>query len=227
MQKLFRSPKLLFIVGACVGLSVHALTGNLALFGAPVDYVVPTAHVAPSESLNVKKARELLQNLGGANFKKDQVKIKEINIGMMGGEAVIEAEIETSFRARNKDGKWRLAEIRLGDRQWESLDLVEEAIRREKIRRTTALLKELAEGISTYQRERGQFVESEKISELLDFLSPRYLANPHRFDLWGEQFEYHGKTGRYRLSSAGPDRKSGTKDDLIIENGSMRLVMEQ
>lgn len=175
-------------------------------------------HAAPADTLSVKKARELIQNLAGANFNKDQVQIKDINPGISGGDVIVEARIETAFRITKENGDWRISDVRLGDRQWESFDLIEEALRREKVRRTTSMLKELSDGLNAYQRERGQFVETDEFEKLLDFLSPRYIATPYKFDLWGKEFKYRGKATSYRLTSAGPDRKSGTKDDLIIEN---------
>jgi hypothetical protein len=174
---------------------------------------------APADSIGVRKARELIQNIGGANLGKDKVQIKEIAPGMSGDEAVVEARIETAFRMTRENGDWRIAEVRLGDRQWESFELIEEAVRREKVRRTTVILKALADGLAAYQRDQGRFAETDEIAELLDYLSPRYLTRPFRFDLWGKQFEYRGKATSYRLFSAGPDRKSGTRDDLIVENG--------
>ena len=180
---------------------------------------------APDDSLSIKKARELIQQIAGANMKKDRVVIKELVNGVS-GEMIVEAQIETSFRMTKDNGDWRIAEIRLGDRQWESFDLIEEAIVREKIRRTTLLLQQLANALTAYQRQRGGFAETEDIAQLLDFLSPIYINRPPRFDLWGQQFQYHGTATSYRLISSGPDRKSGTKDDLIIENGVIRSMSE-
>jgi len=180
---------------------------------------------APDDSLTAKKARELILQIAGANMRKDQVVIKEVVSGVS-GDMVVDAQIETSFRMTKDNGDWRIAEIRLGDRQWESFDLIEEAIAREKIRRTTILLKQLANALTAYRRERGGFAETEDIAQLLDFLSPIYINRPPRFDLWGQEFRYRGTATSYRLISSGPDRKSGTKDDLVIENGVMRSMSE-
>ena len=177
---------------------------------------------AAAETIGVKQARELIQNIAGANLTKDQVQIKNISDGIGGGGVIVEAQIETAFRlTKGKDG-WRITEARLGAGQWESFELIEEALRREKVRRTSDVLKQIAGGIDAYKKERGQFMETDKIAEVLDFLSPRYLKPPRRFDLWGEEFEYRGSASAYRLISYGPDRKSGTKDDLIIENGELK-----
>lgn len=181
---------------------------------------------AAADTLSVKQARELLQHLAGANLSKDQVQIKKVEAGIGGGGTIVEAQIETAFRVKKEKDGWKIADVRLGDRQWESFELIEEAIKREKARRTTALLMQLAEGLTAYQKERGQFADTDEIAELLDFLSPRYLSAAPRFDLWGKEFEYKGSSLNYRLSSAGPDGKRHTKDDLVIENGTLKTSTE-
>ena len=175
---------------------------------------------AAAGDIGVRQARELIQNIAGANLTKDQVQIKNISGGA--GGVIVEAQIETAFRlTKGKDG-WRIAEARLGAGQWESFDLIEEALRREKVRRTNDLLRQIADGLGAYKSDRGQFVESDRIAVLLDFLSPRYVKSPQRVDLWGNELEYQGSATNYRLISFGPDRKLGTKDDLIIENGALK-----
>jgi len=212
METKIKSPKYLLSIATSVALS--SLFGGVLLSASPGD------------TLSVSKARELLQHIGGGNLDKDQVRIKDINPSLTGSDVIVEAQIETAFRITRDNGDWRVSEIRLGDRQWESFELVEEAIRREKVRRTTIMLKEFADGLTAYQHERGRFVETEDMEELLDHLSPRYLATPYRFDLWGKELKYRGKANKYRLVSSGPDRKAGTKDDLIVENGLLRPETE-
>lgn len=197
---------------------------NLALFGSSALLLATGAYwlVDAADTIGARQARELIQNIAGANLTKDQVQIKNITGGVGAGGVIVEAQIETAFRfTKGKDG-WRIVEARLGAGQWESFELIEEAVRREKTRRTNDRLKQIADGIGAYKNERGQFVEADKITELLDFLSPRYLKAPQRFDLWGEELEYRGSAANYRLVSFGPDRKSGTKDDLILENGQLK-----
>ena len=150
------------------------------------------------------------------------MEIKSISSGVGGDNAVVEARIETAFRFARQDGAWRIAEVRLGDQQWESLELLEEAVRREKERRTITLLQRLAEGLEAYRREHGQYVAAEEIAVLLDYLSPRFSGPPLRFDLWGEQFRYRGTAAGYKLSSIGADRRPDTADDLVIEDGRLR-----
>lgn len=203
MKSTLKSQKFAVIAAICL----TAIAGAWAITSA-------------AETLSVRQARDLLQHLAGANLNKNQVQIKKIESGF-GGSAIVEAQIETSFRVKKEKSGWQIAEVRLGDRQWESFELIEEAIKREKARRTTALLQKLADGLTAYQKERGQFAATDEITELLDFLSPRYLLAAPRLDLWGKEFEYRGSASSYRLSSAGPDGKNGTKDDLVIENGAI------
>src|SRR5215470_12205529 len=169
-------------------------SGRLLLFGLSALPLIGGAFWlgAAADDISVKHARELIQNIAGANLTQDQVRIKNISGGVGGGGVIVEAQIETAFRlTKGKDG-WRIAEARLGAGQWESFELIEEALRREKVRRTNDMLRQIADGLEAYKNERGQFMETEKIGELLDFLSPRYLKAPRRFDLWGEEFEFRG-----------------------------------
>lgn len=178
--------------------------------------------VTTSGALGVNEARDALQHLGGANWSREQIELKSISNGVGSDNAVVEARLETAFRLSKQSGDWRVAEIRLGDRQWESLELVEVAVRREKERRTAGLLQRFADALQAYQREKGAYPASEEIAVLLDYLSPRYLGDPIRFDWWGTQFSYQGTASSYRLSSAGHDRKTGTDDDIALENGILR-----
>lgn len=166
--------------------------------------------------LTAKHARELIRKLGGANLKPEQVRIKTISSGV-GGNAIVEAQIETAVRFKQEKGEWRVADIRLGDQHWESVELVTEAIRREKIRRTEDVLQRLAKALEAYKEERRSYVVAESFEQLLEQLTPHYLPMPVRFDLWERPFLYRGTASEYRLSSAGPDLQAGTGDDLIVE----------
>ena len=172
-----------------------------------------------AEKISVRQIRNLFQHLGGADLRQEQVQIRKISNGLA-GDVVVEAQIETAWRLVREKDQWRIAEVRLGDRHWESLELIEEAVRREKVRRTLSLLQELDRAIDAYHRQESKYVSSERMSELLDAISPRFLSTPHRFDLWGNQFDYDGRANRYRVRSAGPDGRFGSGDDLVIAGGS-------
>lgn len=166
--------------------------------------------------LTAKQARELLRRLGGAAMAPEQVRIKTISSGL-GGNAVVEATIETAVRFKQEKGEWQVADIRLGDQHWESVELITEAVRREKTCRTETLLQKVAEALEAYKKDRGSYVVATDFTQLLDQLAPRYLPVTIRFDLWEQPLAYRSTGNEYRLSSAGPDLKPDTSDDLILE----------
>lgn len=199
---------------------------QLTCLGSGIALLAASAALAAADKPGINRVRELLQQLGGANWKPEQVEIKKISPGIGAGGVIVEARIETAFRLDKVDGEWRVVEIRLGDRQWESFELFEEAVQREKVRRTQAQLKQLAEALGAYQRARGQYVTGQQASKLLDELAPRFVTATELVDWWGAELRYHGTTTSYRLASNGPDRRPGTKDDLIVENGELRSSTE-
>ncbi|MFN0122795.1 MAG: type II secretion system protein GspG [Blastocatellia bacterium] len=169
--------------------------------------------------LDAGRARDMLRRIGGADFPKANVRVKNILPGMTAKEVIVEATIETAWRFNDTKEGWRIADVRLADRQWESIELVTEAIRREKIRRTELSLKQLADGLERYRRDHGSFVNAQDMSALLDQLAPRYVSAALRHDLWGNPFVYQGTGAQYRLFSHGPDGAAGTGDDLLMEGG--------
>ncbi len=175
-------------------------------------------------SLSPGRARELLRRLGGAELEKDRVRIKSVTPGI--GGVMVEAQLDATFRVTRDHDDWRVTDIRLGDREWESIELITEAVRREMTRRASALLQQVAEALESYRRERGNYVVTDDASVLSDHLAPHYLREPVRFDPWGAALIYHGTASSYRLISAGPDRKPETNDDLVMENGKLRGTSE-
>jgi len=168
---------------------------------------------AAADELDLKTARTLLQSILGSDFKKEQIQVKSMKSG-----GLVEAQIETTFRFAREGKEWKIAEVRLGDRHWESIELVEEAIKREKARRTQVLLGDIASRIESYRGANGGYIEAENFDKLLDKLSPRFLNPIVRFDLWGEPLTYEGNQSVYKLASAGPDGKPGTGDDIVVQS---------
>jgi hypothetical protein len=174
--------------------------------------------------LDAKRAREILRHLGGAELKPEQVRIIRVSPGLGGGGTIVEAQVETAVRFAEQGGEWRAAEIRLGDRQWESVELITEAVRREKMRRTEALLRRVADGLEAYRREHGSYVVSEDLDGLINVLPPRYVELGIRFDFWHEPLTYRGTAASFRLASSGPDRAPGTPDDIVVEAGGAKAA---
>ena len=208
-------------LGVRLVLGIFGLSLILTLGGARhLAYEsVSESLASPLASLEVGTVRRLLQRLGGADFETSQVEIRKISPGI-GGEAIVEARIETAYRLRKQDGDWEVAEVRLGDRQWESLELIREGVRREKVRRTRLQLRELTASLSSYLTANGSYVEAQTIQGLLDGLTAAHLRVPQWFDQWGTPLLYQGGKQEFRLRSAGPDRQFGTSDDLVADSSA-------
>ncbi len=174
-----------------------------------------------ARELGSREARERIAQALGID-KADQIHIKNISAGP-GDEAIVVAQFTTAFRfKKEKSGDWVVADVRTGDRNWESVELIQTAVRKEKILRTEAQLNELATALEAFRRERGFYVTADDGSGLVDFLSPNYLNRVVRLDAWSNEFQYNGTAAGYRLASMGPDGKPDTSDDIVIENGRMR-----
>ena len=176
--------------------------------------------VAYARELGAREARKAIAQAVGLE-KADAVHIKSIDTGM-GGQAIVEAQFDVAFRfKKDNKGEWEPVEVRTGDRQWESIELIQTAIQKEKVLRTTADLRTVVTALETYRRERGHYVAADTGATLIDNLSPRFLSTIIRLDAWSNELQYSGTADWYRLRSMGPDGKAGTDDDIVFENGRM------
>jgi hypothetical protein len=187
--------------------AVIALVGVTAL-----SLIVTRTHAAGD--LSPKEARKLIARMAGIQLPSDAVRIKSVS-GLTNS-AVVVAQVETAFRFVNENGKWRVAEIRTGDRSWEDVDALVRALNAEKTSRSRAELELIAGALESYRREHGGYVESKSEAALIDFLSPRYMPRVIRIDPWHQPYEYEGTRNSYVLRSVGPDNKPMTGDDVTV-----------
>jgi len=165
--------------------------------------------------LTPKEARRLIARMAGIQLPSDAVRVKEVSA--MGNSATVVAQVETAFRFdKGSDGKWRVAEIRTGDRRWEDVDTLVKALNAEKTSRAHAELESIATALESFRRERGFYLESKSEAALIDNLSPRYLSRVIRVDPWHRPYEYEGTRSSFVLRSSGPDGKTNTSDDVTI-----------
>src|SRR5258708_27051056 len=116
----------------------HALFAVLAVLLASATSLVVRSTQAAGE-LTPKEARSLIARMAGIELPSDAVRIKEIS--PLGNSAVVVAQVETAFRLVKGDGnKWRVKEIRTGDRRWEDLDTLVKAVDVQKAERARAEL---------------------------------------------------------------------------------------
>ncbi|HKP35334.1 MAG TPA: type II secretion system protein GspG [Pyrinomonadaceae bacterium] len=165
--------------------------------------------------LTPKEARKLIARLAGVELPSDAVRVKSIS--SFGNAYVVVAQVETAFRVVKGDNdKWRVAEIRTGDRRWEDVDMLVRALNAEKTSRVRAELETIATALESYRREHGSYVEAKTEAALMDHLNPRYLSRIIRLDPWHKAYEYEGNRTSFVLRSAGPDGQPNTADDLTI-----------
>ena len=168
--------------------------------------------------LTPKEARKLIARLAGIELPSDAVRVKSVS--SFGNSAVVVAQVETAFRVVKENDKWRVAEIRTGDRRWEDVEVLIRAVNAEKTSRVRAELETIATALEAFRRERGSYVEAKTETALIDFLSPRYLTRIIRVDAWHRPYEYEGSRDSYVLRSLGPDGMAGTADDVVLAKGS-------
>lgn len=186
-----------------------------------VAAVFLTGAVTMARQLGAREARQKIAEALGL-VSADDVHIRSISAGQLGGDAIVEARFEAAFHfTTDKNGNWVASEIRVGDRRWESIELIRTAVQKEKILRTTADMRTLATALEAFLRERGFYVAADTGSALVDNLAPRYLKSVIRLDAWSNEFHYKGAESSYRLSSSGPDGRHETDDDIAIEDGAL------
>jgi Type II secretion system (T2SS), protein G len=165
--------------------------------------------------LTPKEARRLIAHLAGIQLPSDAVRVKEVSA--MGNSATVVAQVETAFRFdKGGDGKWRVAEIRTGDRRWEDVDMLVKALNVEKTARARAEMESIATALELFRKERGAYLESKNEAALIDNLNPHYLTRVIRVDPWHQPYEYEGTRAGFVLRSTGPDEKANTADDIVI-----------
>ena len=176
-------------------------------------------HTRAAGDLSPREARRLIARMAGIELPSDAVRIKEIS--SVGNSATVVAQVETAFRfVKGDKDKWRVAEIRTGDRRWEDVDRLVRALNVEKTQRARAELESIATALESYRREHGFYVEAKNEAGLIDRLNPRYLNEIIRMDPWHKPYQYEGTRDSFILRSAGPDEKANTEDDIVRTNGS-------
>jgi hypothetical protein len=191
---------------------------TISIIVVAIAFAVAVNATFAAGDLTPKEARKLIARMAGINLPSDAVRVKEVSA--MGNSATVVAQVETAFRFdKGGDGKWRIAEIRTGDRRWEDVDLLVKALNDEKTSRARAELESIATALESYRREHGVYLDSKTEAALIDSLNPRYLRSVIRVDPWHQPYQYEGTRGSFVLRSSGPDEKPNTADDVVVTKG--------
>ncbi|PYS50196.1 MAG: hypothetical protein DMF68_07910 [Acidobacteria bacterium] len=196
---------------------MNKLTGRLfsSLAVMAACLILALAYVQASDDLSPKEARKIIATMAGIKLPSSAVRVRDVSV--MGSSATVVAQVETAFRfVKDNDGKWRVAEIRTGDRSWEGVDMLMRALNAQKAERARAELETLATALESFRHERGFYVVAKDEAVLEDQLNPRYLARIIRVDPWHKPYLYEGTRSAYTLRSAGADGKENTPDDVVV-----------
>jgi hypothetical protein len=162
-----------------------------------------------------RQTRDQVRSLAGAELGSDAVEVT--NVRETGNQAVADLVVRTAVKLKKEDGRWTLDEVRLGDRRWERVDRIVEAIEALRRAETEEQLDRISAGIRGYREAHGSIPQVETFELLIDRLSPRFLDRVIRLDAWQSRFSYRViDSERFELRSPGRDRTLGTDDDLVV-----------
>ncbi len=88
---------------------------------------------------------------------------------------------------------------------------------------TAGDMQAIGKAITLFQMDNGDYPSAGGIDALLGQLNPDYLRMGANTDKWGNRLIYNVRPGGYRLVSKGDDGQEGTEDDLVLENGHLKL----
>ena len=171
--------------------------------------------------LSHDEARRKINEIGRSKLIPDAIEIRRI-VSQSQNEAIAEATITLAFQfdRANPTSEWRVKAVRLGDRDWISLDELLNAINQGRKTTTTQSMQQLSAGIEKYRAMHGALPNAGDIVGLTDILHPTYMASLVREDGWGNPIVYEVTGGSFRLISRGADGRIGTADDIVFQNGS-------
>lgn len=118
---------------------------------------------AAKSTLKKSDAQKLVAAYSLLELGKDAVTIREITPG--DSSATVAATVRVGVRfERDAKGDWRAVELRVGDREWESLDLLARAINNDSFTRARAALDALATELDAQAREKARRDDEKKKS---------------------------------------------------------------
>ncbi len=174
-----------------------------------------------SARLSHDEARKAIAEIGRSKLVPDAIEVRRI-VSQSENEAIAEATITLAFQFKrdNPNAPWRIEAVRLGDRDWISLDELLKAIDDGRRRTTSEAMQNLASAVEKYRTTNGGLPSANDIVALTDILHPNYMSRLVREDGWGNPIVYEVTGAKFRLISRGADGREGTSDDIVFEGGA-------
>src|SRR5205085_8959570 len=138
-----------------------------------------------SARLSHDEARRKIAEIGRSNLIPDAIEIRRI-ISQTDTQAIAEATITLAFQFKrdNPNAEWRIQAVRLGDREWISLDELLAGINEGRRRATSDAMHKLAEAVEKYRARNGRLPNVWDIVGLTDIFHPQYMDGLVREDGW-------------------------------------------
>ena len=170
-----------------------------------------------SARLSHDEARKRIAEIGNASLVPESIQIQRI-VSQSDKNAIAETSVALAFEFQRDKASdpWRIAAVRMGDRDWVGVDEIIAAVNESRRRKTLESFQKLAAGISVFEQRTGAAPKASDIVSLTDLLHPAYMADLVRLDAWGHPIRYEVLGTRFRLSSDGADGVRGTADDLLL-----------
>ena len=180
--------------------------------------LILTLSACAADRLSHDEARQKIAQIGRSNLVPDAIEIRRI-VSQTDTEAIAESSVTLAFQFKrpNLNAEWQISAVRLGDRDWISLDELLAAINEGRRRTTIEGLQKLSAAITKYREMNGSIPAAPDIVRLTDVLHPLYISDLIREDGWGDPLDYQVMGATFRLVSAGPDGVLGTPDDIVFD----------
>src|SRR5262249_19171935 len=129
-----------------------------------------------SARLSHDEVRRKIAEIGQSSLVPDAIEIRRI-VSQTDTSAIAEATATLAFQFKrtNSTAEWRIEAVRLGDRDWVSLDELVAAVNEGRRRTTFNALQQLAEATERYRAANGSLPSAHDIVELTDTLYPTYM----------------------------------------------------
>jgi hypothetical protein len=174
-----------------------------------------------SARLSHDEVRRRIAAIGQSSLVPDAVEIRRI-VSQSDTSAIAESTVTLAFQFKRAtaDAEWHIEAVRLGDRDWISLDELLAAVNESRRRTTSLSMQQLADGVQKYRTANGALPPAADIVKLTDTLYPQYMDVLVREDGWHRPITYEVTGGTaFRLASPGADGRRGTSDDVVLLNG--------
>ena len=164
-----------------------------------------------------RQIADSVRTFDGLSLDEEQV---EILTAQESGDTILaEVRVTTAVRLVRSEGKWELAEIRLGDRHWEKADHILTLLDEQRLETTKGRLRQIRQAMHRHLELEETVPQVETFPALVDVLYPGFLEKAVRLDAWSNPFIYEVISAReYDLRSTGADGVDGTIDDISLEN---------